>query len=222
MLPLLIHQIVGPNTNEIVNACLESWQSLKARGFEIKIWDDLLLEEFIRLNYPKALCPFLNATNHAEAADIGRYLIVYHYGGHYFDWDIQLLDENLFLDLCSQNPRGYLLVDPTDGSIASEAFASEPMNAYLDAVIDQIIIEYHARPEKDWNTLYYSGPFRMRETLALFPDTAQSILEIKDVFLYDYHQIKEMPEPKEPRAMIHYWLHSWIPVAKEHVEKVNM
>ena len=215
MLPKLIHHIVGPNKNKIVLQCLNSWEVLIEQGYEIMIWDDNSLSGFISENYPFALSAFSTARNHAEAADIGRYLVVYHFGGHYYDWDIQLLEQDLFLNLSNTSPNGFLLEDPTDGSIASEAFSAMKAEPYLISLVRDIVGIYNSGMRDEMRTLYYSGPFRMRDALKIHQNSSQKKLAVLDVFLYDYHQIKEMPDKHYVRPMIHYWLHSWIPKPEE-------
>ena len=55
----------------------------------------------------------------------------------------------------------------------------------------------------------------MRDSFGLYKESRLSILPILDVFLYNYHEIKEMPNRPVDRPMIHYWLHSWLPNTKE-------
>ncbi|KQS36816.1 glycosyltransferase family 32 protein [Pedobacter sp. Leaf194] len=211
MLPKIVHQIVGEKKNYVVQRCLASWEALFEEGFEIKIWTDKSIEVFIKKNFPFALESIKRARNHAEASDIFRYLVVFHYGGHYVDWDIQLLNKSSFLDLCASKPNGYLLVDNTDGSLASECFAACAGEDFL-FYLAKDIVQLFVNGERDLlNTLNYSGPFRMRDVLQKYQNSRQDITPIKDVFLYDYHEIKTMPERLDIRPMIHYWLHSWLP-----------
>ncbi|QDW24355.1 hypothetical protein FFJ24_005755 [Pedobacter sp. KBS0701] len=210
MLPKIIHHIVGPKQNKVVRQCLKSWRMLKTYGYEIKIWNDESILIFVRENYPFALQPILEARNHAEVADIARYLIIYHYGGHYYDWDIQLLDIPLFLGLSEKNRDGYLLEDPIDGSIASEAFCAKKNESYLYNVVEDITEIYDKGIRDSLQTFSYSGPYRMRDTLQKNKNSSQSVIPVKDVFLYDYREIKEMPNRIDSKPMIHYWLHSWL------------
>ncbi|NQX38470.1 Glycosyltransferase sugar-binding region containing DXD motif-containing protein [Pedobacter steynii] len=210
MVPNIIHQIVGPKKNNVVRRCLSSWTALRGESYKIKIWTDARIEKFLTKYYPQAVLPFLTARNHAEAADLARYLIIYHYGGHYYDWDIQLLSMELFKELCFNHPQGFLLRDPRDQSIASEAFAAEKGEAYLLKLATNIIQIFTNNERDSMSTLIYSGPMRMNIVYAENPNSKQSMLEVKDVFLYDYSEIKEMPESTDSKAMIHYWLHSWL------------
>ncbi|WP_419803522.1 glycosyltransferase family 32 protein [Mucilaginibacter sp.] len=217
MLPKIIHHVVGPKTNEVVDRCLASWQVLQAEGYEFMIWKDPDIEVFLTENYPQVYNAFANARNHGEAADIARYILVYHYGGHYIDWDIHLINPHEFLTLCENNPSGYLLCDFNDrDSLASECFAAEKNEPFLLAVIKEIVDLYENGSFKDYHTLWYTGPFRLRDTLKNTKSN-QSILKVKDAFVYDYAEIKEMPERDFTQPMIHYWLHSWLEKKEENV-----
>lgn len=129
MIPKILHQIVGPKTNYVIDVCLSSWQLLKPKKFVIKTWNDDLLSKFIGQEYPFALQAFVNSRNHGEAADIARYLLIYHTGGFYMDWDVQLLDLLEFMKLIKKTPNGFLLVDPINQTPAPEAFSAKKKNA---------------------------------------------------------------------------------------------
>jgi len=210
MTPKTLHHIVGPVINPIVKRCLDSWKDLKKHGFCIRVWNDQDIQRFISQHYPFALQAVLQARNHAEAADIARYLIVYHFGGYYFDWDIQLLDKDLFLKLAKEQKNGFLLRDAFDESIASEAFSAIKGELYLLRIVQEIVEAFQTGEREKMMTLKYSGPLRMRDVLRRF-NTNQQVLKVKEVFLYDYQEITKMPEREITVPMIHYWLHSWLP-----------
>jgi len=215
MLPKIIHHVVGPKTNEVVDRCLESWQVLKPEGYQFMIWTDASIGFFLSENYPYVYNAFMGARNHGEAADITRYIVVYHYGGHYIDWDIHLINPQEFLGLCERNPSGYLLCDYEDReSLASECFGAIKNEPFLLSVIKDIVGLYDSGLFKDYRTLWYTGPFRLRDTLKN-NKTSQNLLKVKDAFVYDYKEIKEMPEREFTQPMIHYWLHSWLEKKEE-------
>ncbi|RNL55408.1 glycosyltransferase [Pedobacter jejuensis] len=210
MVPNIIHQIVGPKTNKIVDRCLLSWQQLRGHKFRFLTWNDQNIEIFLGKYYPGYLPMFLNARNHAEAADIARYIIIFHYGGYYMDWDIQLLDKDKFLNLAERHPNGFLLRDPRDGSIASECFSACRNEQYLSELVEDISHQFDNRLFMGKHTLFYSGPFRMKAVLDKAVVTCQTIIDVKEVFLYDYSEIQKMPERNNDKPLIHYWLHSWL------------
>jgi hypothetical protein len=49
----------------------------------------------------------------------------------------------------------------------------------------------------------------MRDTLKKF-STKQSLIPVKEVFVYDYSEIRIMPDRESGQPLIHYWLHSWL------------
>lgn len=211
MLPKIIHHVVGPKTNEVIDRCLDSWQVLLEENYEFMIWNDADIDKFLQEHYPFILPAFRSVRNHGEAADIARYIMVYHFGGHYVDWDIHLINPYEFLNLCERNPKGYLLCDFNDRqSIASECFAAQKNEPYLMALIKEIVTVHDDKSFHSLHTLWYTGPFRMRDALENTP-SSQSILKVKDVFVYDYNEIREMPERDMVQPMIHYWMHSWVP-----------
>ena len=207
--PGILHQIVGPNTNELIDKCIASWKVLQPLGFTITIWNDESLEEFISTNYPFALEAFLDARNHAEASDIARYLLVHHTGGYYMDWDIELLHIDRFIELIQKTETGFLLQDPANLTLASEAFSAGRHEPYLLSLVKDIVDLYNRGQRDSMGTPQYSGPFRMRDSL-LTSGTRQSLVPIKEAFLYDYTEIRIKPEPPVQRPMIHYWLHTWL------------
>jgi len=209
LVPQIMHQIVGPKTNAVIDRCLSSWLLLRDKGFLIKIWNDDLLADFISKEYPFALEAFLHARNHAEAADIARYLLVYHTGGYYMDWDVQLLNKTKFIKLTRITPRGFLIRDPLNDTLASEAFSASKKESYLLNLVHDIVMLYENKERNSINTPQYSGPFRMRDSLRRHP-TGQAILSVKVIFAYDYTEIREMPPRVISQPLIHYWLHTWI------------
>ncbi|SDF51957.1 glycosyltransferase family 32 protein [Chitinophaga filiformis] len=209
MVTQLLHQIVGPKTNPLIDQCLSSWKVIKDYGFEIRTWNDDTLEEFIDTHYSWALQAFRNARNHAEAADIARYLLVHHSGGIYMDWDVELLIPEQFFTLLERTPQGFLVIDPANGTLASEAFSAEKNEAYLLDLVTDIVHLYNSNERDNMGTPQYSGPFRMRDSL-VNSCTAQLLLPVKEVFAYDYTEIREMPDREISQPLIHYWIHSWI------------
>jgi mannosyltransferase OCH1-like enzyme len=190
---------------------MNSWEIVKEYGYTIKIWDDDALEKFINIEYPAVLPVIKAARNYAEISDICRYLLVYHYGGHYFDWDTELLSLNKFLEICKNNPSGYLVQDPVNQTIASEAFSALPKEQYLYNLVDNICYIHENGYSHTMKTPDYSGPYRMREVYYFTKKASkQTPIRPADIFLYDYWEIRTKPYREEERAMIHYWEHGWM------------
>lgn len=212
MLPKLIHIIVGPSRNELVEDCLESWKKVIKYGYEIRHWDDPQIEEFLTRRYSFVLPAFKNARNHAEAADIARYLIIYNFGGVYADWDVELLYVRKLLKRISDCPNGFMLLDPSNDTLHPEFFCAKARDPYLLNLVKDIVSIYENNQRNSLSTPEYSGPFRMRESFALHPETDMDIINVKEVFAYDYKEIQNPIERKLTQPLIHYWMHSWIKV----------
>ena len=213
MVPKILHQITGPRQNFVVAHCLASWQRIQGKGFTINIWNDELLTTFISKEYPFALNAFLKARNHAEAADIARYLLVYHTGGIYMDWDVQLLSVPKFIQVLKDTPHGFLIQDPDNFTIASEAFSAQKKEPYLIKLVESIVELYEQQQRDTMATPEYSGPYRMRDALYNFT-TKQALIPVNDIFVYNYREIRSMPERPIVQPLIHYWIHSWIEPSK--------
>lgn len=211
MVPQIIHIITGPKINFLIKRCIESWSGLIDAGFKIRIWDDFQILEFIKNEYAFTLDAVKNARNHAEVADIARYAIIHFYGGYYVDWDIELLNRERFIDLCATAPQGYLIQDPVNQTLAPEAFSALPGEEFLYHLLDNIVDVFSNNFRDSMPTPQYSGPFRMREVFYFHKqNTRQSIKLVKEVFLYDYLEIRQMLPREIEVPMIHYWIHSWM------------
>ncbi|OFV10621.1 MULTISPECIES: glycosyltransferase family 32 protein [Sphingobacterium] len=210
MVPKIIHHITGRKPSDLVKTCLESWKPLSAYGFTFKIWNDEKIERFIKDNYGYALDAFKTARNHAEAADIARYLITFHYGGYYIDWDIHLISLKLFCELGDVYKNGYLVIDPLNDTLASEHFAAKKGEIFLLRIVDDIVETYN-RGERDlMYTPQYSGPFRMKYSLSKHKYTSQQKIPVKEIFEYSYDEIRGAKEFLKSGIMVHFWEHSWL------------
>jgi hypothetical protein len=211
MVPKIIHRIVGRKPSPLVTHCINSWEKVKDYGFEIRIWTDPLLEEFMAKEYPFFLPAFKGARNYGEASDIGRYLIVYHFGGYYFDWDTELLSLNKFLELHAQNPTGFLVQDPVNNTLSPDTFSGLAKEQYLFNLLDNISYLHKAGTWQMLKTIDYTGPYRMREVFYFSKkNTQQTLIKPKDLLLYDFWEIRNQPYRDDEVAMIHYWEHGWM------------
>jgi len=204
-----VHHIIGQRQNPLISECLNSWKCLENNGYQIKVWTDLTIMDFISSVHPFAFYAFVNARNHAEAADIARYLIIYTYGGYYIDWDVKLLDVEKFILLSKKYTHGYMLVDPLNDTISSEYFCSSPNDPFLLNLVRDIVQLFNDGERDPIRTPQYSGPYRMRDSLVLNPQTKMALVAVKDVFAYDYREIRNPPKGEITQPLIHYWTHSW-------------
>jgi hypothetical protein len=206
----IIHQIAGRNKPDIIFACMLSWNILKKSGYRFITWNDDTIADFLKMHYQLALPAFLNARNHAEASDIARYLIVHHFGGCYVDWDIQLLDDARFIEMMNDCPAGHLVIDPLNDTLASECFSANSGEPYLLSLVEDIVELYNNNSRDTFFTPQYSGPYRMRDSLAKHKNSSQRLIPVHEIFVYDYTEIRQKAPREITQPLIHYWLHSWI------------
>lgn len=210
MVNKIIHQIViGSIPNQLIKRCLRSWMAMTEVGYEIRIWDEAAMHTFVQERYPFAWETLSAARNLGEATDIGRYLIVYHYCGYYVDWDIELLDKTIFLEIADQFDNGLLILDPANGTLECECFSALKGETFLKRVVEDIVEIYNAGDRDTLSTTQYTGPFRMRDTLLKYKETKQDFVDVNDIFLYSYREIWTKPERLAEHAMIHYWTNTW-------------
>lgn len=207
----LVHYIViGVVPNELIACCLNSWKVLTQFNFEFRIWNDEDIVKLIRDNYKFALLAYLNARNLGECSDIARYLIVHHFGGYYVDWDIHLNDADKFLFMHNGCPNGCLIIDPRNYVISNEFFSERSNERYLMEVVEDIVKIYDIGRRDTMNTPHYSGPYRMSECLAKHSIISQDLIPIKEVYEYDYLEIKTAKEFGKNGIVTHYWANTWL------------
>jgi mannosyltransferase OCH1-like enzyme len=209
MTPKIIHHIIGRSQTDLIKKCLHSWSVLKDDGFEILLWTDDKLEEFIALNFPFALRSFQTARNYAEASDIARYLLVYKFGGYYVDWDILLFNYESFQKISNSNLTGYLLIDTKNQTLASEHFSAPPGEEYLLSLVKDIVATFNRGERELMGTPQFSGPYRMKVSYAQFPKSKQCVIDVKKIFEYDYTEIRQATTFGQNKIMVHYWTHTW-------------
>lgn len=212
MLANTIHFILGPRQDTLIKKCLKSWQPLTNYGFQIRTWLDADIANFIEKHYRHMMPALQNARNHAEVADIARYAIIHYYGGYYMDWDIELLDPFKFNEICLSNPKGFVIQDTKNNTLVPEAFSALPGESFLESLLNNIKILYECGVRDFMDTPNFSGPFRMREVFyATNMKTNQNILKLKNMFLYDYEDIRDFKQKnRQDIPLLHYWVHSWM------------
>lgn len=94
-IPKIIHYVWvgGKPKPKIVNKCIESWKK-KLPSYEIKEWN----ESNFDINSVKYVKEAYEAKKYAFVSDYIRLYALYHYGGIYFDTDIEVLKNEKILE----------------------------------------------------------------------------------------------------------------------------
>jgi glycosyltransferase involved in cell wall biosynthesis len=172
--------------------------------FEYVFYDDAAVERFIEQEFPQYWTIFNSFPFRIQRYDFFRYLVVYRYGGFYFDLDVLLASDvsELLTRECVFPFEGltfshYLRTQcHMDWEIGNYAFGAAPGHPFLEKVISNCV---RAQEEPEWArpmmrglpvlsrpnyiVLNKTGPGLISRTLAENPELARSvtILFPKDV-----------------------------------------
>lgn len=86
---MIIHLIAPSNKEEWKDVWVHCFESIKNLPYEIKLWDDNDIDNLIK-NDNKEFFDIINQLHPIYKFDYARYLILYYYGGVYFDMDIEV------------------------------------------------------------------------------------------------------------------------------------
>ena len=150
--------------------------------FKYIFFSDADINAFLETNYPEYIETFNNFTYTVQKIDFFRLLVIYHFGGFYFDIDIsnyKCLDELCNISSCvfpqeySQNGDPYLQNKNMNILIGNYGFGACPKNNFIKFCIDRIItptISINDIPGKgcwyDKNIFYTTGPVLVTDCYA--------------------------------------------------------
>lgn len=135
MIPKVIHYIWfgGKPLPELAQKCIASWRKYLP-DYEIKRWDET--------NFDINIIPYTQEAAQAKkwafVSDYARFWILYHYGGVYFDTDVEvirpmddILEKGPYMGCESGDIESGITINPGVG------FASEAKSAVLKALLDE-------------------------------------------------------------------------------------
>ena len=131
MIPKIIHYcwFGGNPLDEKAKECIRSWHTFFPE-YEIRCWDES--------NFDINQIPFMkDAYEHrkwAFVSDVARILLVYQYGGFYFDTDVEVVRS--YEDILMNSPSGFLGIEGTQCVNTGLGFAAEKGNPFLAQLID--------------------------------------------------------------------------------------
>jgi len=162
---------IGKNPNLTLRhrAVMANLQLLNP-DFEYQFFDDGRVQEFVDREFPQYRTIFDSFQFQIQRCDFFRYLVVYRYGGFYFDLDVLLASElSPLLDKGCVFPFEALTVSSfmrddvgMDWQIGNYGFAAAPGHPFLDAVIKNCV---RAQKDRNWVNQMMPGspPFSKNE-----------------------------------------------------------
>ena len=185
-------------TNKIPKIIIQTWKSkdlpekattlvnkllLNNPEFEYKFFTDEDINIFMKTYYSNYLDKFNSFKHTIQKIDFFRYLVIYHFGGFYFDIDMDIVCN--LKPLCDYScvfpkelgPHGesFLHKQKKDLLIGNYAFGASPKNEFLKLCIDNIInnrlSQYITHDMKFSKTIFYStGPVMVTQSYFDYKD----------------------------------------------------
>jgi len=233
IIPKIIHQIyedpAGPPAN-LLNVA-ESWKENHPE-WEYRFWDKKMINSFLETQCADFLQYYNSFPFNVQRWDAIRYLILYHIGGLYVDFDyecIKPLDALLTESTCCMG------MEPTFNSkyygkpliVGNALMASTPKHPYMAAIIKDLKTNFHVdyKHNDAKQILESTGPFmvsrvykqlKRKKDVTLLPADLVTPLSIKEVWmLRTGHAPVEVINKVQKAFAIHYFWGSWSPQTKE-------
>lgn len=155
-------------TNEIPKIIIQTWKNINIPGrykdlvasvkkynptYEYLLFTDDDIENFLNKNYPEYYQTFLKLPVFIQKIDFFRYIAIYHYGGFYFDLDIECfksldnllkhdsvfgIDTHLGGNLCFGKRFTPFCDNGNNFFVGQYAFAAKKNNEFIKILIDNI------------------------------------------------------------------------------------
>lgn len=212
VIPRNVHQIwIQGSPPKIFEPYIQKWkQYAEDNGYSHRIWSGKEIEELIQSTFPKLLPYYQNADNYAKMADIGRYLILYAYGGVYADVDIEPLKnpDVLFAKPSVNESYQFVVGKECDASCGNAFIASVPRHGILQQVINKML----RRLPRYQDTIITTGPLMLTSVLLCFREYPG--VKIWDApYVYSKTQFEDLniPDGDERKVLLSHpsIVHGW-------------
>jgi len=229
-MPLMHHITLGNKVPRFNRECLDSWNKLKDRNFDIVSWTERGLKDYLaHCEIAELKMLLARARNYGEASDILRMAITYSHGGFYVDWDVLLVDLHKFLALIPdlENTNCLLLRDgltknPNVSCVYDNSFFYMKKKNPLALDFLRAMEDNYSRDPVP-STPYVTGPLALTSFLDSHPDYKNecAMLDELDLYAFDYEEVIAQTRNQTQRAVlkdyyqpgsapaIHFWMHTW-------------
>ncbi len=214
MIPKRIHQTWHERTYRENRGTPQSWIS-RNPGWQYTLWTDDDLLAFVRAEFPDLLELYNAYPNAVQRADLGRYLLLYRFGGVYADMDTDCLAG---FDPVTGDDRVILCEEPSthwqqatslgmkrmyfNGTMASPAG-----HPFWRHVIDYTYKCRHAGPK---DVLDSTGPLMFSGAIAAYPHRDELALHSCHLFAPTDKESRQPPEkPYGPYSHLRLSRHNW-------------
>jgi uncharacterized ubiquitin-like protein YukD len=244
MIPKLIHQTWRDNTLPVLFQKIKNQNKTMNEDFEFKLWSHTPgppdIDDFIKKEYPDIFDIFNKTKYGVQKADIARIVILYHYGGIYFDLDIMCLKPLKTL-LNYESDHVYVALEPSeqtkkvfnkDNLLCNAFIAAPPKHALFKQALEEIKTLYKTHGDAIYNIFNAFGADLVAKSMSN-DDIFKECKFINRKLLYPINdpKLSDLPSTAEDARMIqkgdfgnaytvHYWIHSDFE-SKELLEKFD-
>lgn len=171
--PKIIHQVwfdymTMPRTWEVASRL---W-SAKNPNFTYMLWNEKSIISFLHTKYPKLISLFYSYTYPVQRIDMIRYVILYHYGGIYSDFDIELIsDLNLILD---QAGSAHVCLAPTNPfGFATDLMMAAPRSNFMKFAVLNLFKSNHWYIVPYLTIMLSTGPMYLTGIFKNYPNKSE-------------------------------------------------
>ncbi len=160
-------------TTDVPNKFLKEWNNCIRLnpGYNVTLWTDKDLEDFIHKNYPWFLSTYQSYAYPIERVDAARYFLMYHYGGIYLDMDVDCkapFDE-MFKNLSKMNHVDVITGAAQGGGMTNSFFANKARHPFLYLLIRLLISSNGWYLTPYFSVLLSTGPMFMTKIYYKYP-----------------------------------------------------
>lgn len=181
------------NIPERFSKNLESWRE----HIDIKVWDGNMIRQLVKKRFPKLLKVYDGYPYFIQRVDLGRYVILYYYGGLYLDIDTNPIKENIKIlwerldkikngQIAMPGPNvPYIGLPSMDAKVCNWfMYTAKPKQTFLKKCLDNI----HKHTERGMLQLrsYYIVSSVGSVFLTKYMDDTCEIIKVNDVLNNEY------------------------------------
>lgn len=236
-IPKIIHQIWGGEMDLplSLSSLSDTWKE-KQPDWKYEFWNDSRIYSFVKQNYSEYLPIFKDFKYNIQRWDSVRYLILYHYGGMYVDFDTECLEP---LEPLLKDKECWFALEPEEHRkrinrpfyISSAIIGSVSKHFITKKIIERIfntkiLKEQSKNKTKDEICMHTTGPYALidiyeeltfeeKKSVDLIPAKYLSPLSSEDTKkILDKHlsvlEESYLEEKIKDAYVIHYFLNDWL------------
>jgi len=218
ILPKKVHQIwIAPNKTQAVPSCFDKFvSSIKDeyfKSYEYNLWDYDRILSFIENYYPWYKKMWLEYPKDVQRCDFARYLILYHYGGIYFDLDIEVTKD--FRPIL-KNQISFICGLENEGSICNAIIGASKRHPIFKRMLDTLeALGAHNTFDNEEDLCYVfntTGTRTLTKIINLYKDGKEGIVRVvqREAFYpFFWNELNNHTKDYPSSYAKHYWNSGW-------------